>query len=374
MAEDPAREEWRPSTLAPGNEVSSLGRVKNFKGKLLSPWIDGQGYLRASLTLRPGGRKHFLVHRLVAAAFLPAPAVEDPPIDEVHHKDHDRANNTVANLQWVTGTENRRQKRPQKASSFKGRTIMEKLEDGSTRLHASVRAAAIAAGVPYRTMGCRLKSNAPSATFVYVENATAAPAVEKETWRSVDDLDDLDLPAERLRSKGLEISSLGRVKNKHGKITQGGRKGNYLYYSRCSVHRLVAFAFCDRGKSCDDTVNHKNGNTCDNRAANLEWTSSGGNSRHAVQAGLTRQYPVRAFHSDGTTSDYRSQSEAARALGVDPTSVSDSIKRKRKRGGYHFTRLPREEQEDAGTREAKRRLVTFPSVDMPAEGRRVNEI
>lgn len=87
---------------------------------------------------------------------------------------------------------------------------------------------------------------------------------------------------------GYQVSSHGNVRkdgsiisqhNEHGyrKITLNGKS--------IRVHRLVAAAFCSKPQGCD-VVNHLDGSRNNNRAGNLEWTTSGGNTRHAAETGL----------------------------------------------------------------------------------------
>lgn len=84
-------------------EVSSLGRVKSLRsGKIMTNKSRGShGYLSVVLS-RDGYAKMFLVHRLVALAFLGAPA----PDQEVLHWDDVSDNNTVTNLRWGTRSDN----------------------------------------------------------------------------------------------------------------------------------------------------------------------------------------------------------------------------------------------------------------------------
>ena len=90
---------WRPVEGYEGlYEVSSLGRVKSLKygrEKVLKPWKDGWGYLLVTLC-RNGKVKHFKAHRLVATAFLPNPM----RLPEINHKDEDKTNNCVSNLEF----------------------------------------------------------------------------------------------------------------------------------------------------------------------------------------------------------------------------------------------------------------------------------
>lgn len=100
------REIWRNVVGYEGlYMVSNFGRVKSFYGigeRLLTPSVNKSGYQYTVLTDKNKIRKSLKVHTLVARAFLPNP--ENKPV--VHHRDSNRANNRVNNLEWVTHREN----------------------------------------------------------------------------------------------------------------------------------------------------------------------------------------------------------------------------------------------------------------------------
>ena len=86
-------------------QVSNMGRVKrldgidsqgrNWKGRILSPGIDKGGYLKVCL-YKEGKVNRFLVHRLVAHAFIPNPE----GLPQINHIDEDKTNNLVDNLEY----------------------------------------------------------------------------------------------------------------------------------------------------------------------------------------------------------------------------------------------------------------------------------
>lgn len=85
-------------------EVSNTGYVKSFQFK--KPFIkkfnkNRQGYLSVALC-KDNNIKLVKVHRVVAEAFIPNP--DNKP--QVNHKDGNKANNRVENLEWVTASEN----------------------------------------------------------------------------------------------------------------------------------------------------------------------------------------------------------------------------------------------------------------------------
>lgn len=87
-------------------QVSNLGRIKSLNynntksTKIIRSHSIKGGYLQ--IQLRHKGQKNYLIHRLVAEAF-----VENPDnLPEVNHKDENKLNNEASNLEWCTSKYN----------------------------------------------------------------------------------------------------------------------------------------------------------------------------------------------------------------------------------------------------------------------------
>lgn len=96
-------ESWKPiKGFEDRYTVSDTGLVfSKLSGRLLTPKVDRYGYEVVALS-RNRKMWHATVHRLVAMTFIPNPH----SLPCVNHKDENKRNNRVDNLEWVTVKEN----------------------------------------------------------------------------------------------------------------------------------------------------------------------------------------------------------------------------------------------------------------------------
>lgn len=94
--------EWKRPASSPFFLVSSAGSVMvTDTGEKAAIRDNGNGYKQVQI-MRGGKRYTRYVHRLVAECFLENPR----NLPEVNHKDGNKENNAVENLEWVTRSEN----------------------------------------------------------------------------------------------------------------------------------------------------------------------------------------------------------------------------------------------------------------------------
>lgn len=164
---------WKEIPFTDGEyTVSSIGEVKTAKtGRILKPVIDARGYERVCL-FKTNRDKRYKVHRLVATAFIPNP--DGKP--QVNHKDGDKRNNCVENLEWVTNDENMRHSRENGlhdghqrfCDSRKRRVVATHIETGEQTVFDSILAARKAIGTCHvQEVLSGLRYQAKGYTFQY---------------------------------------------------------------------------------------------------------------------------------------------------------------------------------------------------------------
>ena len=201
-ASDLPGEEWRPmldpktGSDVPGRMVSSLGRVQSCSGIIHRGSISKGGYYVTELSLQFGSQKHS-VHRLVAAAFLGKPPTEHH--NQINHKDGDKGNNAVENLEYVTPSQNclhyhslaksngshslsrKSQCRPVWSRAFKS--------SHDWQWHPSMSQAAVTLGVLQGNISscCQgLYRHTGGFEFRHADPANSTEVIEGEDWRKVD--------------------------------------------------------------------------------------------------------------------------------------------------------------------------------------------
>jgi len=103
---------WKDIEGYPNYQVSNLGRVRNIKThRILSAGYKKNGYQFVALFKGDGKPKYYLIHRLVAEAFIEVPQTYlykgySKETLDIDHVDFDRTNNFSTNLQWLTHKDN----------------------------------------------------------------------------------------------------------------------------------------------------------------------------------------------------------------------------------------------------------------------------
>ena len=211
---DAPGEEWKSSaTLGyPQYEVSTLGNVRNISTKLtLLGRRMKTGYIRYTL-YNNGDSKEYLGHILVALIFIPN---DNPLRNTVNHKNHDRSDNNVINLEWFTTLEQRAHQRQTKTHI--GRPIFQLDLDGNIiRRWDKMTDASRATGLNLDAIWQALKKNKMKGGFHW--SYCDSYPIPGEIWRSV--------PYTNIEP--LEASNLGRIRKANGLIGSGISDNGYL--------------------------------------------------------------------------------------------------------------------------------------------------
>lgn len=229
-----------------------------------------------------GKAQLYLVHRLVAQAFLPQPA--DRAL--VHHINHNRSDPRLDNLAWVDSKTN---------NSDRGKRTRQASEDIGDLPGEVWKAAEIGSAGEVLVSSCgRVKHGK------FADRPQKGTAVGKEGYRQVCIL-----------------------------LISGIRK-------QFKVHRLVAACFIPNTHSLATQVNHISGDKQDNGTDNLEWLSPSANSQHAYdRAGSKRKTrAVVQFDLNGDKiAEFCSVNAACRAFGKKGHNLDDACTGKQKTSG-----------------------------------------
>jgi hypothetical protein len=345
-------EEWRSIKDFPNYIVSNFGNVMNATTNKPLKINDKGGYYNVSLTkvtLTNKIKKTLKVHRLVASAFIENP--ENKP--EVNHKDKNKLNNNVSNLEWNTRLENCHHKSIGLVyKSNKNRPIMrlsKDVEDEIEKYNSIEDAGKWAVENKFtcnshngrNAIGNCVKGLSNSAygyKWKYIENNN----LENEIWKQV------ELENNVNNDKQYFVSNLGRFKNSletimcNYKVNENGYIRVYIYNKTYGLHRLIALTFLENPYN-KEQVNHKDGNKLNNSVENLEWCSNRENQIHKFKIGLGNNFTRKICQCDlsgNIIKEFKSIVSASKELDIGKSNIMGVLKNSRKTaGGFIFKYL-----------------------------------
>ena len=170
-------EEWRTFRDSI-YQVSNLGRVKNTKtNKILKGNKADCGYMRVEIQLPKQKRRKFLIHQLVYECFI------STEYDVINHKDGDKTNNKVENLESVSHKENLL-KAAEETDDWGFRKVAQyDLEGNYIQTFANASSAARYIGILPASMRNAIRLRDGKTTgfiFKYIEEDEASSTIRKE--------------------------------------------------------------------------------------------------------------------------------------------------------------------------------------------------
>lgn len=281
--------------------ISTYGRVYSSKtSRYLKAHMDTSGYL-AVILCENGETTCSRLHRLVAECFLNNLR---PDRTYVNHKDANKLNNNIDNLEWVTQAENMAHHRTISNNKNGSSRAVIRMNDKGEHLET------------YPTMTEALKHFDQKKTQNYNKLKTAASTNGSREflgfyWKfektkvcdeeiSIADMKPIDNYPEYLIGKDGKIYSQKRKifmkpnGNRYRSITLSNSEGHKAF----TIHRLVAIAYIPKISEDKCVVNHKDGDTHNNHVDNLEWVTQAENMLHAHRS--RRKASSRTIYADQT--------------------------------------------------------------------------
>jgi len=326
-------ETWHTIKDFSNYSVSNFGNVMNVKtNKIMKLCVKG-GYQIISLK-GIAGKKSFKVHRLVASAFIENP--ENKP--EVNHKDKNRLNNNVNNLEWNTRSENNNHRcKDVVIKNNKNKPILriDKNTDLTLEQYNSIEDAGIWAYNNNLTSNSHNGRNSignclnglSNSAYGYKWKYVEINDYENEEWKEIN-LKSIFGEDFKINKK-YYVSTLGRFKNSSGKImlnykiNYNGYIRVYIYKKTFLLHRLIALTFIENPEN-KEQVNHIDGNKLNNCVNNLEWCTNKENQIHKFKNGLGNNYTRKIGQYDlngNFIKKFNSIVLASKEVNVSPSSI-----------------------------------------------------
>lgn len=313
--------EWKICPLNEHVKISRYGELKLMvRGYIGKEEINPKGYIFHTIGVNKR-RVRLYLHDAVAAAFLSL----KPSSDHVlYHKDGDKRNNVMTNLEWLTEEEYYNDFN-ESGYKFIPATDYEMNSAGEVR-HLVTKVV-----LPKKVAYGFSKNGTKYTITVELWRRKLFNSDDNNEWRVYP----LDNNYEVHPSGLIRVTKTKRImkpliNNGYHQINAGS--------VRTSFHRMVAQTFLPPAENpLATTVNHINGDKSDNSVSNLEWATQSEQSTHAAKDVNRQKRKVIRQSADGSQFVYLGTKEAALAMNVAQKRMIHVIYKGLKIDGYTFT-------------------------------------
>lgn len=300
-------------------KVSNKGRVANAETNKILSNIKSD-YHCVNLYKN---RKMFVkrVHRLVAKAFIPNP--DDKKL--VNHKDGNKHNNSVNNLEWCSNSYNIQHAHDNgliKVSSHS--IIIEQYDEKDNKIREwksaskAIKDTQISREKLYKL--CETGDTYNKFTYKMIRPKENKKIIKNEIWKKIPNYD-------------YYASSHGRIKNDKDKLL---RQNGTTYKTvelrknkkgkKFCVHKLIALSFLPNPNNYD-IVNHIDHDKFNNKLSNLEWCNLSQNTQAAIKAGKIKTYKIDQYSLEKKfIKTWTSASEAGKKLNISRVGIWHALK------------------------------------------------
>jgi hypothetical protein len=254
--------------------ISSHGNVVNIITEKLRIQHKKNGYLTTSLCTTSGKHKTCATHRLVAHAFINN--IYGKPY--VNHKDGNKSNNHVSNLEWVTQQENVNHSVKNKLINPRTRYVKQfSIDNTFIKEFSSTTSASKSINLSRSSVEKACDGSNPTAGGFIWKYSIPNAQCNLDTAKSI-----TGYPRYKITKLGEVYSNkykrlMKLQTNKNGykwiQFSVNSRKKNFY------IHQLVAIHYIQNPNK-KPFVNHKDGNKTNNMVENLEWVTQSENTQH----------------------------------------------------------------------------------------------
>lgn len=250
--------------------ISDCGLIRDFEKNIDYKHFESN-YDRIVLPLKNGKRKFFSIHRLIALTFIEN---NDPTKSQVNHKDENKLNNHVSNLEWVSPKDNVKHSLDNNLS--KGRSVKVRCIDKKTKnivgVFENILLASKATGANDRHISdvCRgTRKTCGGYIWEYVNDEyfqRSSNSIEPDgiVYKHYDNY---------IFSDTGNCYSFKSRKYLNPKITPSGNIISLCFYGEKKdflLHRIIAELYLENSHN-KKRVKHIDKNKSNNRVSNLLW-------------------------------------------------------------------------------------------------------